>query len=205
MLCNLFLLQLAIMQWDKQDIPPLTATLTDLLQQMEQQQQAGTSAGQQPSSRQQGSSQQQQQQQGEQESSAAEAVMAASRLAYLKLHFNLLRLMTVVQSGNFKELYGDNKEAAAPGTQVPAMVEEVDELLQQLQQGSADGSEQQQGPRTSSSAAAAARQRQRQQQQGTCGWLPVPVLAGAVHLLAAMVDKPAGKQKQGQARISRGA
>jgi hypothetical protein len=65
------------------------------------------------------------------------------------------------------------------------LVEQLDELLQQV-----TGGEQQ--------AAAAAQQAQPYE------WLPLPVMAATVHLLAAMVDKNAGKQKPGQARITKG-
>lgn len=160
-LCNLFQLQLAVMQYDKQDVATYTSSITELLQQYE--------------------AQEQQQEQH------------ASTVVYLKLHFLMLQLMMLLQSGNFKDIQGDAKEQkgqkqqqqeSAP--QAVPLVEQLDDLLLQV-----TGGEQQ-------AAAAAAQQGQPYE------WLPLPVMAATVHLLAALVDKNAGKQKPGQARIAKG-
>jgi hypothetical protein len=157
-LCNLLQLQLAVMQFDKQEVAAYTSSTAELLQQCEAQER--------------------------------QHAPQISSIAHLKLHFVMLQLMMLLQSGNFKELQGDAKEQkgqkqpqheSAPKA-VP-LVEQLDELLQQVT------GEQQQAPT---------------QLAQPYEWLPLPVMAATVHLLAAVVDKNAGKQKPGQARIAKG-
>ena len=186
-LCNLFLLQLAVVQYDKpQATSDLIGTLTALLEQLEAQHEQG----QQQSSDQ--APMQVDQQQQQVVPTAADATGVQSRhLAYMKLHFCMLQLMNSLQFGHFKELYPKQGEEQ-PGSHVPPIVEELDELLQQL----TDVPQQQGQP---SSAAAA-----QPQFEAPYEWLPLPALAAAVHILAAVIDKAAGRRKQGLTRISRG-
>lgn len=122
---------------------------------------------------------------------------ADSHVAQLKLHFLMLQVMMVVQSGSFKELNDSKepKEGAAAAAQASAIIDQMDELLHQVAGAQLQTAQQRTDKGTSRGA---------QQQQQQCEWLPAPVMAAAVHLLAAEVDKNAGKQKQGQARIANG-
>jgi hypothetical protein len=127
---------------------------------------------------------------------------ADSHLAQLKLHFLMLQVMMVVQSGSFKELQDSKepKEGAAAAAQTSAIIDQMDELLHQVA-GAQLQAAQQGADKAKAKSSEAQRQRQQQQQ---CEWLPAPLMAAAVHLLAAEVDKNAGKQKQGQLRIASG-
>lgn len=180
-LCHLFHLQLAVMQFDRQAVSAITSSVTEVLQQIESQQEE----------------EQQQQHNSQEQLSTAEM-----HLAQLKLHFLMLQFMFLVQNGSFKELQGEAKEPkgqqqgdGAAAAQAQSITEQMDELLQQLL--SQDGQQQQ---AAAGAAAAAAHAPQPQPYE----WLPQPMMAAGVHLLAAVVDKNGGKQKQGQARIARG-
>jgi hypothetical protein len=168
-LCNLFKLQLAILHFERADVSAISASVQELLQQYEAQQE------QQPDP------------------------TAERHLKQLKLHFLMLQVMMVVQSGSFKELLDskDPKEgaAAAAATQASAILDQMDELLHQVAGPQLQAAQDIADKGTSSGA---------QQQQQQSDWLPAPVMAAAVHLLAAEIDKNAGKQKQGQARIAIG-
>lgn len=185
-LCNLFLLQLALAQFDRQEATALDAKLTGLVRQLEQQQgpeqAAAAAAGQGKGNRQQ------------QPTSPA---AAAKPLIYLRLHFTMLQLIMKVQFGQFKELYAKQKEDEP--SHVPPAVEQMDELLEQLTDT------QQVQPAAAAAADGAATAGNVQQHQLPYAWLPVPAMAATVHLLAAVIDKTAGRRKQGQARLLRGA
>jgi len=177
-------MQLSVMQWDKQEASTLAASVTDGLKQLEEQQQ-GQQQGQQghaPAAPPAANPQQEQQPQQE---------AASSHVAYLQLHFNMLQVMLDVQKGDFKQLYPTTAGQDQPAP-VPPIVDAMDDLLQELSAG------QQQHQQALPSVVAG------QQQHAWYHWLPLPAMSAAVQLLAAMIDKPAGKQKQGQARISRG-
>jgi hypothetical protein len=171
-LCHLFHLQLAVMQFDRQAVSAITSSVTEVLQQIESQQ--------------------------EQQQSQEQLSTADMHLAQLKLHFLMLQFMYLVQNGSFKELQGEAKEqkgqqqGGGDAAQAQSITEQMDELLEQLQ----DSQQQQAG----TDAAAAAHALQPQPYE----WLPKPMMAAGVCLLAAVLDKNGGKQKQGQARIAKG-
>lgn len=182
-LCNLVLMQLSVMQWDKQEASALAASVADGLRQLEEQQeQQQGQQGHEPAAGPAANPQQGQQQQQE---------AASSHVAYLRLHFSMLQVMLDVQKGDFKQLYPTTAGQDQPAP-VPPIVDAMDDLLQELSAG------QQQHQQALPSVVAG------QQQHAWYHWLPLPAMSAAVQLLAAMIDKPAGKQKQGQARISRG-
>lgn len=155
-LCNLLQLQLAVMQFDKQDASSHSSSVTELLQQCEQQRD-----------------------------------LDRGSLAYMKLHFNMLQLMMLLQSANYKEIQGDAKEQKGQKQQQQPqapLVEQMDGLLQQL----------------SDIQQRAAIAGQPQQQLQAYEWLPLPVVTATVQLLAALVDKNGGRTKPGQKRITDG-
>lgn len=173
MLCHLFHLQLAVMQFDRQAVSAITSSVTEVLQLIESQQ--------------------------EQQHSQEQLSTADMHLAQLKLHFLMLQFMYLVQNGSFKELQGEAKEQKGQqqgggdaAAQAQSITEQMDELLEQLQDS------QQQQPGADAAAAAHALQPQAYE------WLPQPMMAAGVCLLAAVLDKNGGKQKQGQARIAKG-